>query len=169
MILIKWHYTLFTKWYISCIVSYNSSRTSKFEYLIIFLNLYTPRIWTQPYVYHNIREYQVRGLFFLFVFLFSHLVMPFFFFFLYFCFLTLCYDNNSKFINCDRFAKTSQVLSWFMTKLINCHCVMGLISIVADPWRYLKTLRKFRQKSSQIKWFLVVICNHITFNILRCI
>jgi len=73
-----------------------------------------------------------------------------------FCILTLCYDNNSKFINCDRFAKTSQVLGSFMTKSINCHCVMGFISIVADPWRYLKTLRKFRQKSSQIKWFLVV-------------
>ena len=73
-----------------------------------------------------------------------------------FCILTLCYDNNSKFINYDRFAKTSHVLGSFMTKSINCHCVMGFISIVADPWRYLKTLRKFRQKSSQIKWFLVV-------------
>ena len=82
--------------------------------------------------------------------------MPFFFFLLYFCFLTLCYDSNSKFINCDGFAKTSQVLGSFMTKSINRHCVMGLIAIVADPWWYLKTLRKFRQKSSQIKWFLVV-------------
>ena len=64
--------------------------------------------------------------------LFSHLVIPFFFFFS-FCILTLCYDNNSKFINCDGFAKTSQVLGSFMTKSINCHCVMGFISIVADP------------------------------------
>ena len=60
--------------------------------------------------------------------LFSHLVIPFFFFI-----LTLCYDNNSKFINCDGFAKTLQVLGSFMTKSINCHCVMGFISIVADP------------------------------------
>ena len=55
------------------------------------------------------------------------------FFLFSFCILTLCYDNNSKFINCDRFAKTSQVLGSFMTKSINCHCVMGFISIVADP------------------------------------
>ena len=59
--------------------------------------------------------------------------MPFLFFLLYFCFLTLCYDSNSKFINCDGFAKTSQVLGSFMTKSINRHCVMGLIDIVADP------------------------------------
>ena len=82
----------------------------------------------------------------------------------YFCFLTLCYDNNSKFINCERFAKTSQVLGWFMTKLLNCHCVMGLISIVTDPWRYLKTLRIFRQNLSQIKWFLVVMVWEIGLN-----
>ena len=109
MILIKWHYTLFTNWYISHILSKK----------IVFSPCDT-------------------------FFLFS------------FCIHTLCYDNNLKFINCDGFAKTSQVLGSFMTKSINCHCVMGFISIVADPWRYLKTLRKFRQKSSQIKWFLVV-------------
>ena len=95
----------------------------------------------------------VRGLFFFLYFWFLTLWCLFSFFLLYFCVLTLCHDSNSKFINCDGFSKTSQVLGSFMTKSINRHCVMGLIAIVAGLWRYLKTLRKFRQKSSQIKWF----------------
>ena len=106
-----------------------------------------------PFIYHK----RASGrLLFWFSYYFLHCFFCFHFYHKRSCFLTLCYDSNSKFINCDGFAKTSQVLGSFMTKSINRHCVMGLIDIVADPWRYLKTLRKFRQKSSQIKWFLVV-------------
>ena len=34
-------------------------KTLIFEYLIIFLYLYAPQIWTQPYFYHNIRKYEL--------------------------------------------------------------------------------------------------------------
>jgi hypothetical protein len=58
---------------------------------------------------------------------------------------------NIIFVNCDEIAITSQVFGRFMTKSIKCHGIMGLVSIVAYPWRSLKTSRKFRQISSQIK------------------
>jgi hypothetical protein len=41
------------------IVSYNSSQTLKFAHLKTFFEPYAPKIWTQAYVYHNIREYEV--------------------------------------------------------------------------------------------------------------
>ena len=59
MVLIKWYHTLFIKECISCIVSYNSSQTLRFEHLIIILNSYQLQIWTQPYAYHNIWKYEV--------------------------------------------------------------------------------------------------------------
>ena len=34
-------------------------KTLRFEYLIIFLNLYALQIWTQPYFHHIIRKYEL--------------------------------------------------------------------------------------------------------------
>jgi hypothetical protein len=43
------------------------------------------------------------------------------------------YYDNFEIFNHDEFTKISQVLSRFMTKSINCHYIMGLVSIVAYP------------------------------------
>ena len=53
---------MFSKGYISHIISYNSSETLRFEYIIMFLNSYAPQIWIQSYFYHNIRKYDVTRL-----------------------------------------------------------------------------------------------------------
>ena len=58
-ILQKLGYTLFTKVYISPIVSYNSSITLRFKKLLIISNSYAPHIRTQTYTYHNIRKFEV--------------------------------------------------------------------------------------------------------------
>ena len=59
MISLKWDHTLFTNGYISNIVSYNSTQTLRFKHHITFLNLYELQFWTQPEVYHRIRECEV--------------------------------------------------------------------------------------------------------------
>ena len=60
MILIKWYYTLFTNGYISQRVSYNSSQSMRLNYLITFSNSYGSQIWTEAYVDHNNRNYEVK-------------------------------------------------------------------------------------------------------------
>jgi hypothetical protein len=45
--------------------SKTQSQTLRFEYLIIILDSYATKIWTQPYVDHNIRKYEVTLPFFL--------------------------------------------------------------------------------------------------------
>ena len=59
VVLIEYHYTLFTNGYLSHIVSYISSQTLIFEYLIKCSNLYVPQIWTPPYVDHNNEKYEI--------------------------------------------------------------------------------------------------------------
>jgi hypothetical protein len=49
----KWDHKLFTKWYISHIVSYSSRQTLMFAHIITFSNSYAPCILIQPYVAHN--------------------------------------------------------------------------------------------------------------------
>ena len=50
---------MFTKLYISHIVSCNWSQTLKFEHIITRSNPYTAQFWTSPYVNHNIEKHQV--------------------------------------------------------------------------------------------------------------
>ena len=50
---------MFTKLYISHIVSCNWSQTLKFEHIITRSNPYTAQFWTPPYVNHNIEKHQV--------------------------------------------------------------------------------------------------------------
>ena len=60
MILIKWDYTLFINGYISQRVSYNSSQSLILDYLIIFSNSYGSQIWTEAYVDHSNKNYEVK-------------------------------------------------------------------------------------------------------------
>ena len=50
----------FTNGYISQSVSYNSSQSLRLDYLITFSNSYGSQIWTEDYVDHNNRNYEVK-------------------------------------------------------------------------------------------------------------
>jgi hypothetical protein len=47
------------KWLHPLRVFLKLSRTLRFEYLMIILELYTSKFWTQPYFEHNISKYEV--------------------------------------------------------------------------------------------------------------
>jgi len=51
---------LFTNGYISQRVSYNSSQSLRLDYLITFSNSHGSQIWTEAYVDHNNRNYEVK-------------------------------------------------------------------------------------------------------------
>ena len=46
--------------YISQSVSYKSSQSLRLDYLITFSNSYGSQIWTEAYVDHNNRNYEVK-------------------------------------------------------------------------------------------------------------
>jgi len=59
MVSIKWDNTLFTKCYISHIISCNWSQTLRFEHLITWSISPAAQFWPPPYVEHNIGKCQV--------------------------------------------------------------------------------------------------------------
>ena len=59
MILIKWHYTLFTNWYISHIVFYNSIQILKFAYIISFFELIWTSNWDTTLYFLSTIKYEV--------------------------------------------------------------------------------------------------------------